>query len=181
MSAIWTPIISLFYSSGPPNIPRFVMPVIINSIKRMFRRWFAPKFGIKRFVRVKPKLDPSASIIFISRKFGIGASLFGAVIAMIFRRVITPVFKSVITIPFSGTASAPACAAGQQVACYHLPCTTFTSTQPSNLATGRPVIDTENFPSSTNLSRQILSITTGGNWLKRCVQNQFKHNFLYSL
>lgn len=65
------PITRLFRSRSPSHVPFFIMPIVIDTVKRMFRRWFVTKFCIKFFKRFKMKFD-TASAIFAIRSIGRG-------------------------------------------------------------------------------------------------------------
>jgi len=86
---------ALFMLSRPNAIRRLIIPIVIFSLNRVFKRWPFPhveKKAFKRFIPPRANLDSATAISGIGGVFGIVASLLYGSPNCIFRGFIKPMF-----------------------------------------------------------------------------------------
>lgn len=122
----------LLFVCRPSDIPFFVMPVYINSIKRVFSGWFFAQFIEKVIKRVKTKLNSAPAIVRIANYLRILTPFLGFNIANIFGRFTSAVSPRRIKLVAVATARFSAIRF-QMTTCRRIGIAARTSAQPMNM------------------------------------------------
>lgn len=134
-----TAISRLIFFFAPLNIAWFVMTIIVNAVKRMFRRRTMSQRGKEFFERPKPKFDSTSTIPIIITKFRISTSIFCRGIGPIFGRSVHTMRTLLIGHHISHQASAGFCLSrSQAVADNDCGFSTITQAFPGNFASTSP-------------------------------------------
>ena len=77
-------VVDLLGVRRPANVPRFVVPVCVNAINRVFRRWPHSNFGYELLEGCKAKFNASTSVKIVCFLVGVFASFFSSGVGFVF-------------------------------------------------------------------------------------------------
>jgi hypothetical protein len=116
VSVVRAPVYLLLLRRCPANVAKLVMPVHIDTVKRMILTWLWPNLPNKFGEGCKAKLDAAATIVSIANMARIAATVLGSSVAVVLGRRVVIRFVAVGQGPFAhhflvdaAAGSSPAC------------------------------------------------------------------------
>lgn len=163
-------IVALREAGHPTQIIFFVVQFVINTIKRVLRRWSSANFTKEFWERIKTEFDTTTAIVFIVLIVFIGTTSFRGTIGVVF----SGMFIAVGLITFYRHLTLPASArfrvsTFQGIALYDRLRAAFANTVPQGGGFGmvRATGETLNCPTIKRLSSQIFKAESGRDGLRR--------------